>query len=283
VRRKINMNNLKKAGVMALVALFTISMVLVPFTPTTQIQPVAAPDYTTPEDVMMDIERYVDTQKEGGPLGSILASYRDTGYVPNTVSRNDAGDVGLLVTVRSESDVASLEEIIDVNWKVEIGAMTIANGFVNSPSAVAELENFDGIVTAFADSLYRETTRDVEPRPDITPPTVSEPEAYAINPHIGADQVWAAGYDGTGVTVGVVDTGVDFSVEGLVGTMDIGSDGLSTSFDPTGYGFVVSLYRANATVVNATAYLAYSSWNVLSYESNGKYYIDGLPVLEVLM
>ena len=268
------MNNLKKAGVMAVVALFTISMVLVPFTPMTQIQPVAAPEGATPEDVLMDIERYVDTQKEGGPLGSILASYRDTGYVPNTVSRNDAGDVGLLVTVRSESDVASLEEIIDVNWKVEIGAMTIANGFVNSPSAVAELENFDGIVTAFADSLYRETTRDVEPRPDITPPTVSEPEAYAINPHIGADQVWAAGYDGTGVTVGVVDTGVDFSVEGLVGTMDIGSDGLSTSFDPTGYGFVVSLYRANATVVNATAYLAYSSWNVLSYESNGKYYID---------
>ena len=36
------MNNLKKAGVMAVVALFTISMVLVPFTPMTQIQPVAA-------------------------------------------------------------------------------------------------------------------------------------------------------------------------------------------------------------------------------------------------
>ncbi len=270
------MNNLKKAGVMALIATLTITMVLVPFTPMT-LRPVATPEYATPEEVLMDIQRYVDTQKEGGPLGSILASYADTGYIPNTVVRNDAGHMGLLVTVRTDSDVASLDNIIDVNWKVEIGAMTIASGFATSPSAVTELENFDGIVTAFADALIKETTNGVEPRPVISeaPPT-SDPEAYAIIPEIGADLVWADGYNGTGVTVGVVDTGTDFSVPDLVGTMDIGSDGLPTSYDPTGYGFVVSLYRANATYVNATAYLAYSSWNVLSYQNTttGKWYID---------
>ncbi|MHA2148740.1 MAG: S8 family serine peptidase [Candidatus Thorarchaeota archaeon] len=271
------MNNLKKAGVMALVALFTISMVLVPFTPMTQIQPVAAPNNTTPEEVLMDIQRYVDTQKDGGPLGSILASYRDTGYIPNTVSVNSDGGMGLLVTVRSDSDVASLDEIIDVSWKVEVGAMTIASGFVNSPEAVGALENFDGIVTAFADSLSRERTTGVEPRPVASEaPPISEPDAYAIIPEIGADQAWAAGYDGTGTTVAVHDTGVDFGHPELAGTMDIGADGLSTNFDGTGEGFVISLYRANATNVNATAYLAYSSWNVLSYkdEATGKYYIN---------
>ena len=103
------MNNLKKAGVVALVALFTISMVLVPFTPMTQIQPVATPEVTTPEDVFMDIQRYVDTQKEGGPLGATLASYRDTGFISDSVARNDAGDMGVIVTVRTDSDVASLD------------------------------------------------------------------------------------------------------------------------------------------------------------------------------
>jgi len=276
VRRKINMNNLKKAGVMAVVALFTISMVLVPFTPVNnQIQPVATPEYATPEEVLMDIQKYVDTQKEDGPLGATLASYRDSGFIPNTAVRNDAGDMGVIVTVRSESDVTSLGEIIDVNWKVEIGAMTLASGFVTSPEAVSALENFDGLVTAFADALFEEKSTGVEPRPIITEaPPVSDPE-YAILPHIGLDVGGGVlGYDGTGQTVGVVDTGTDFSVEGLVGQMDIGSDGLPTSYDPTGYGFVVSLYRANATVVNATAYLGYSSWNILSYESGGKYYID---------
>ena len=179
------MNNLKKAGVMALIATLTITMVLVPFTPMTQIQPVATPEYATPEDVLMDIERYVDTQREGGPLGSILASYRDTSFVPNNVARNSDGDVGLLVSVRTDSDVASLDQIIDVNWKVQIGAMTIASGFVKSPEAVTELENFDGIVTAFADSLIKEKTRSIGTRdvPSGAPP-VSDPDAYAIIPEI---------------------------------------------------------------------------------------------------
>jgi hypothetical protein len=273
VRRKINMNNLKKAGVMFLIATLTITMVLVPFTPMTQVQPVAAPNYTTPEEVMLDIQKYVETPRDG-PLGSILASYRDTGYIPNNVARNQDGDMGVLVTVRTDSDVASLNEIFDVSWKVEVGAMTLASGYIPSPQAVAELENYDGLVTAFADALKRETRTGVGPREDVLSVPRDEPDAYAILPEIGADLVHTAGYDGSGVTVGVVDTGVDFSHPGLVGAMDIGSDGLSTSYDPSGNGFVISLYRANATVVDPDAYLGYSSWNVLSYEKDGKWYIN---------
>ena len=147
------MNNLKKAGVMALIFTLTITMVLVPITPMAQIQPVATPEYATPEDVLLDISRYVDTQMEGGPLGSTLASYRDTGFIPNTVAVNADGEMATIVTVRTDSDVASLDEIIDVSWKVEIGAMTLAYGFVSSPEAVTAIENFDGIVTAFSDAL----------------------------------------------------------------------------------------------------------------------------------
>ena len=269
------MNNLKKAGVMALIATFIVSAAFVPFTPMTQIQPVATPQTTTPEDVLMNIQQYVDTQKEGGPLGSVLASYRDTGYIPNTVSVSNDGEMGAIVTVRTDSDVASLGEIIDVGWKVEFGAMTVVYGHIPSPEAVTAIENFDGIVTAFADSLYKERTTGVEPRPVADPVAPVEDSDYAILPHIGADEVWnTLGYNGAGVTVGVVDTGTDFSVPGLVGTMAIGSDGLSMSYDPTGYGFVVSLYRANATVVDPDAYLSYSSWNMLSYESGGKWYLN---------
>ena len=162
------MNNLKKAGVMFLIATLTITMFLVPITPMAQIQPVAAPEGSTPEEVLMDIQKFVDTQKKGGPLGSVLASYRDTGYIPNTVARNVDGDMGVLVTVRTDSDVASLDQIIDVSWKVEIGAMTLASGFVTSPEQVVAIENFDGIVTAFADVLIKERSHSVEPRDAIS-------------------------------------------------------------------------------------------------------------------
>ena len=57
VRRKINMNNLKKAGVMFLIATLTITMVLVPFTPVTQVQPVTALEYSTPEEVFSEFKR----------------------------------------------------------------------------------------------------------------------------------------------------------------------------------------------------------------------------------
>ena len=77
------MNNLKKAGALAMIFIFAFSMAVVPFMPTNQVQPVANRDIPTPEDVLMDIERYVDTQKDDGPLGSVLASYRDSGYIPN--------------------------------------------------------------------------------------------------------------------------------------------------------------------------------------------------------
>ncbi|MFX1606580.1 MAG: hypothetical protein ACFFDD_11825, partial [Promethearchaeota archaeon] len=269
------MNNLKKAGVMFLIATLTITMVLVPFTPMTHIQPVAAPENTTPEDVLMDIQRYIDTPKEGGPFGSILASYRDTGYIPSNVARNVDGDMGVLVTVRTDSDVATLDEIIDVSWKAEIGAMTLASGYIPSPEAAVELENFDGIVTAFADVLKRDIPTGVEPRDTISAaPPETEPDAYAINPHIGVDQVWAAGYDGTGTRVGVVDTGTDFTIPDLVDAIDFGPDGLPTSYDPSGWAFGVNLYRVNLTTVDPDAWLAASGWNILSFTEGGKTYIN---------
>lgn len=271
------MNNLKKTAVMFLTVVMAFSMLMVPFTPMTQVAPqVATPQVSTPEDVRMDLQRYLNDRGLDGPLDSALTAYKDTGMVPDNVVTNSDGALGALITVTPETDIATMEDIVDVNWMVDFGVATIMSAFIGSVAAVTALENHEGVVTAFADSLFKGTTthgvepRDIVEEAPITPVT----QQYATTVEIGADQVVIDGIDGTGVRIGVIDTGTDFSSPDMVDAIDFGSDGLPTSYDPSGWGFMNNLYRVNLTTVNVTSWLAYSSWNLLSYTEGGKTYLN---------
>lgn len=271
------MNNLKKTAVLGLVAIFAFSMLMVPFTPITQVAPqVTTPMVSTPEEVRMDLQKYLDDRSLEGPLDSVLTAYKETGMVPNDVVTNADGAMGVLITVTPETDISSMDDIVDVNWMVNFGPATIMSAYIGSVDAVTALENHEGVVTAFADSLYRETKYNgVEPRPVIQEaPITTDPYSYATTVAIGADQVVLDGIDGSGVRVGVIDTGTDFSHPDLVDAVDMGSDGMPTSYDPTGYGFGATLYRVNLTTVDPDAWMAASSWNVLTFTEGGTTYID---------
>ena len=270
------MNNPKKIAVIFLAVVMTLSVLIVPFAPTIQVSPqVTSPQVSTPEDVRMDLEKYLDNRELDGPLDSILTAYKETGIVPANVATNEEGAMGVLITIRNAADVIGLDSVVDVNWMVDFGVATIASAFVGGVDEVLALENYEGVVTAFADSFYEKKTTGVEPRPifdDI--PITSEPDAYATTVEIGADQVVLDGIDGTGVRIGVIDTGTDFSSPDMVDAIDFGSDGLPTSYDPSGYGLGVTMYRVNLTTVDPTAWKAYSGWNILSYTEGGKTYIN---------
>jgi hypothetical protein len=271
------MNNLKKTAVFGLIAVFAFSMLMVPFTPMTQVAPqVTTPLVSTPEEVKMDLKKYLDDRSIDGPLDDILTAYKETGMVPNNVVTNVDGAMGALITVTPETDLAEIEDIVDVNWRVDFGVATIMSAYIGSVDAVTALENHEGVVTAFADSLFRDTIhKGVEPRDEIVEnPIVPVTQQYATTVAIGSDQVVLDGIDGTGVRVGVVDTGTDFSNPDMVDAIDFGSDGLPTSYDPSGWGFGMTLYRVNLTTVDPDAWMAASSWNVLSYTEDGKTYLD---------
>ncbi|MHA1863438.1 MAG: hypothetical protein ACTSWA_06695, partial [Candidatus Thorarchaeota archaeon] len=143
------------------------SMLMVPFVPITQVAPqVTTPQVATPDDVRMDLQRYLDDRGLDGPLDSILASYKETGMVPTNVATNADGAMGALITVTPETDIRTIEDIVDVNWMVDFGVATIMSAFIGSVEAVTALETHEGVVTAFADSLFTETKHSgVEPRP----------------------------------------------------------------------------------------------------------------------
>ncbi|MCK4567879.1 MAG: S8 family serine peptidase, partial [Candidatus Thorarchaeota archaeon] len=269
------MNSLKKTAVVLLTVAFAFGMLLVPFTPTTQVNPkVTTPLVSTPEEVKMDLMRYLDDRSETGPLDSVLASYRDTGMLAADVVTNN-GEAGILVTLEKDANLEGLEDIITINWKVDFGVATIASAFVSNVEKLVALENYDGVVTVFADRLFRGAFDDFNSMTDDLP-VETEPDAWATLPYIGVDQVYTEyGYNGTGVRVATIDTGTDYSHPDLFGALDIASDGLPTAYDPTGWGFGNLLYRVNTTVVeNVTAWYGYSSWNMLSYELDGKWYVN---------
>ncbi|MGV9170240.1 MAG: hypothetical protein ACOC38_09910, partial [Promethearchaeia archaeon] len=275
------MNNLRKIAVMLLIGVMTLGMFgVVPHRPMAQSQVAtpdnSSPDVSTPQTVMDNWEEYLDESRLDGVLDSVLASYKETGVAPDKVATNADGDVGVLVVVNDGADLAALENLVQVNWKADFKVATVVSAYVDSADALTELESFEGVASVFADQTYRDTGSDLSARPDLEQPRDSEPQMYEVKDLVGGTDVYDSyGYDGSDIRVGVVDTGVDFSHPDLYDAVDIDETGMPTSYDPSGFAEGLTLYRVNATnVENVTAYLEASSWNLLSYEKDGKYYVN---------
>lgn len=116
------------------------------------------------------------------------------------------------------------------------------------------------VVDAIAFSAPADTVREIARRRDIA--RVEEDTVHRIEPLtsgrarrgpgvpwnlsiIGADSLWAAGINGAGVRVGIIDTGVDASHPELTGKMAPGGwydavNGLDTAYDDNGHGTFVT-------------------------------------------
>jgi hypothetical protein len=160
---------------------------------------------------------------------------------------------------------------------VDMGVATIVKAHVDRNS-LKTLESYEGVVNVYADVLEKARVDGFEPRPATDTGPTDTTDMYITKGIIGAEQVEDTyGFDGAGSVVGITDTGVDFSNPDLKDAMYFDAySGMPGSFDPSGLGEISMLYRVNTTnVENVTAWFDYSSWNLLSYESGGKYYING--------
>jgi hypothetical protein len=81
-----------------------------------------------------------------------------------------------------------------------------------------------------------------------------ETDSYIASDILGVADVWKDyNITGTNITIGIVDTGVDFGVSDLQDSAVILSDGYTANFDPTGMGIVLtSLSMAPVTLAGGT-------------------------------
>jgi hypothetical protein len=127
-----------------------------------------------------------------------------------------------------------------------------------------QLKAVDGIQYIQADYF-------LEPEPIVDLANEVEPSMFVINDMIGATGTYASGYSGTGVVVGVVDSGVDFSQKDMRNA-EYNNGTYPMSYDPSSMGLTEMVIGNSTAVTNTTTWL--EAGNLLTYEMGGKYYLN---------
>ncbi|TFF93264.1 hypothetical protein EU546_06440, partial [Candidatus Thorarchaeota archaeon] len=201
----------------------------------------------------------------GEKYDQVLLDYLETEELPDTVVKTAGGDTNVIVYVSSPQVADRLQESLDIKWKMDLGPAVVLHASIASARDLRTLGDRRGVLFVKADVIEkRDNSMDgCYPR---------EPNMLEIRDLIGATGTSASGYTGAGVTVGVVDSGTDFSHPDLQGAISTDQYGRPTSYDPTGWGIQL-MVRANSSILaDPEAWLA--EGNVLTYEQDGRYYLN---------
>ncbi|MGN9842885.1 S8 family peptidase [Nonomuraea sp. H19] len=210
-------------------------------------------------------------------------------------------DVAALVPERLDSALFNVTELAEQDYGAAIPLILTYTGnatkaaippMLSSVRPVRTLESIGGagvsVATADAARFGAELARLAAPRARSAGPLAGvskiwldrkvEPALERSVPQIGAPEAWAAGYDGTGTTVAVLDTGVDATHPDLAGKVAGQRDfaGENVTGDPHGHGTHVASTVAGAKGVAPGAKLL--NGRVLGADGYGRlsWIIDGM-------
>lgn len=166
-------------------------------------------------------------RRRGGRAGAALAT-AVLGLLPVASSGHPAGAATQHIIVQAVSVATAAEAVVRAGGAVVAPLPIVSGVAARIPvGAASEIAGHPGVRAVTPDSRVRvaETSADA----GVNPSTINSVFAREVN----ADKMWGLGYDGTGVTVALIDTGVNSSVRDL-------SDRLVTGFpDPAGTGALV--------------------------------------------
>ncbi len=179
-----------------------------------------------------------DSSKPGAPVTNIapnLKTYLETGIAPDEL-RSISGALELYVSASNEVDLAELNTHMKIINVIRLELGMIIQGFVTDPKAIYTIGDLDGVGFVWGNEYHKV----LQNRPIEGPAT----DNFMARKIMGVDQVEAEfpSIDGTGITIGIVDTGVDFGVTDLADAIALDALGQPTSFDPGGSGIAITSY-----------------------------------------
>ncbi|MFX1575627.1 MAG: S8 family serine peptidase [Promethearchaeota archaeon] len=171
------------------------------------------------------------------PLANInknLHSWIETGSVPSNIRSRD-GASAVILGVTLDVDWDELELLMDIKDVFQVGPGYLVQGWVSTPKNLKAINALDytGMITGDEYIEFRSDSNQDQPVVD----------KYVVRDIIGVDDIetYYPDINGTGVTIGICDTGVDFGHTDLAGQLDR-DGGLPTTFDPGGNGIMITSY-----------------------------------------
>ncbi|MFW9914790.1 MAG: S8 family serine peptidase [Candidatus Thorarchaeota archaeon] len=214
-------------------------------------------------------------------LNSPLRAYVATG-VPGPEMVVIKGQPRILLFAEPDFDPTLLNGKLYMTRMANLGFISVVEGFISHPDQVLEIANSEGVLSVDADVWLREevpdlsvTASDLLWEDELLSKSTAEPLGrfpqvafedqqllpmrFQIRELTGAAHAEATwGLNGTGVRVGLADTGVDFGNPNLAPALDL-NNGYPTLYDDGGEGL---LYAPIVASENATGYLeTNSTWD----------------------
>ncbi len=265
------MSKARKIAVMLVVAVLTFSMFMAPVGPVTRAaaQKTAPAPALSPETQDQLQQWYQELSQPGftAHMNPLLADWIETGTLSDSVMRKQNGDVRALVVASPDVDMDAVRAVVHVDWFVNLVVMKTIAISVSSPAQLNQLAKIKGVGIIDADVAHRQILNDLERQTFNANLPERGVDMDVIREVVGADKVWTDfSVNGTGVTVGLIDTGTDFGNPAIQHAFN------PYSIDPTGEGLTF-LQAANTTpVANATAWVA--AGNLLTYTNASGTYLN---------
>ncbi len=264
---------------------------------TFEITPITTPTKTIPLTSPGQAQEQVGlidkpiTQRMNQPL----YDYYTTGIIPD-VARTYNGKLGVMLTALNTINLDEVRQYMDIMWTVNLGPFTIITGTIDNNMAIENLFSLDGAVYMSADYFtrpeYAQYFNQINKlSPDIAFEKIAKGEIalpryekglgslelMASDSGIAPNQGLAVGYmngdvysdtyNGSGVTIGIVDTGTDFGNSDLSKALAL-DNGFPLTIDPGSDGIALTGLVFNDAdgdgigELNTTASLDFSDYGV---------------------
>jgi len=235
----------KDLTILTLVVSLIFSIVISPISLEAEVELEVVDDATTTsniEEFIQTIESlplFSDNTNQDSRLDPRLELYVRSGSVPEGIhsSRNKPS---IIVTTSREISIPRIKEQMNVKTIVDLGVGYIFQGVTRSPEKLQYLTKMEGVGKIFGDYLIDYEERETSiPGPQI--------DQFKVREILEVDRVEEElQIEGTGVVVGVADSGTDFGVADLNATMARDENGFPSSFDPSGHGLALTNHTVQA-------------------------------------
>jgi subtilisin family serine protease len=164
-----------------------------------------------------------------------IKPWLETGEIPDGI-RTIGGGLEIILTANREIDFSTLMDYMKIINVFDMGLGYYIQGAVYHPKDMLTVSELPGVGQIIANAY-----RVLDEAPIQGDPVTNQFKAREI---MGIEDVLVDFPDlnGTGVTIGIVDTGVDFGVTDLYDAIDLDGLGQPTSYDPGGSGIAITSY-----------------------------------------